>query len=132
MKYLPNMILNLFRRPIETNNDRPTMEVVANEGDSSITINGKTINLPAKIREGLVFGNIYVVVLDVKYSMRNVFAFDETGKQLWTIEEPDFEVKGVGYALVDGDGGKLMALCRGVQFFIDPKTGKIYDSYFDK
>ncbi len=108
------------------------MKVIANEGDSSLEINGKTINLPASVREGLVFGSIYVVVLDVNYSMRNVFAFDEEGKQIWTIEEPDFEVKEGGYALVSGRSGKLIALCRGVQFFIDPKTGKIYDSYFDK
>lgn len=108
------------------------MEIVANRGHNTLSINGKVIELPASIRHGIVFQNIFVVVLDAYYSMKNVFAFDETGKQLWTIEEPDFEVKGVGYALVDGDGGKLMALCRGVQFFIDPKTGKIYGSYFDK
>ncbi|WP_415063167.1 hypothetical protein [Bdellovibrio sp.] len=108
------------------------MEAIARRNERTISINGKTIELPASIRHGIIFQNIFVVVLDAYYSMRNVFAFDEEGNQIWTIEEPDFEVKGVGYALVDGDGGKLMALCRGVQFFIDPKTGKIYDSYFDK
>jgi len=108
------------------------MEVVANDGDHQITINGKIIEMPASVREGLVFGDIFVVVLDVKYSMRNVFAFDGTGNQIWQIEDPEFEMPGSGYALVSGINNKLIALCRGGRFYIDPKTGKIYDTNFEK
>ncbi len=108
------------------------MGVVANKGDFHITINDKVINMPAHVRHGLVFDDIFVVVLDTEYSMRNVFAFDSNGNQVWQIEDPQFVASGDGYALIAGDDSGLMALCRGVQFFIDPKTGKIYDRYWDK
>lgn len=108
------------------------MKVIANEGEFKITINDKVVDLPAQIREGLIFGDIFIVVLDVEYSMRNIFAFDSKGNQVWQIEDPEFIAPGDGYALVAGDDSELMALCRGVQFFIDPKTGKIYDQYWDK
>lgn len=108
------------------------MNVIANEGDFQITINQKVIPLPAYVREGLLCGDIFVVVLDAKYSMRNVLAFDKEGNQIWQIEDPKFVYPGSGYALVSGDENELMALCRGVQFYIDPKTGKIYDRYWDK
>lgn len=103
------------------------MKATANEGDHAITINGKVIEMPACVREGLVFKDIFIVVLDVKYSMRNVLAFDETGRQVWAIEDPDFEVPGSGFALIDSDGTRLVALCRGTHFYIDPKNGRIYD-----
>jgi len=109
-----------------------TIDATANDGDHQITINGKIIEMPASVREGLVFGDIFVVVLDVKYSMRNVFAFDETGKQIWQIEEPDVETKSTGYALVAESDGELIALFRGAQLFINPENGKIYDVYIDK
>lgn len=41
------------------------MEVIANEGDFQIIINEKKISLPARLRQGLVYGDVFIVVLDV-------------------------------------------------------------------
>lgn len=108
------------------------MDAVANEGEFKIRINDKVVDLPAHARHGLVFGDLFVVVLDTKYSMRNVFAFDETGKQVWQIEDPEYEAPGPGYVLVDGVENILIALCRGAHYYIDPKTGRIYKRYCEK
>ncbi len=108
------------------------MNAIAVEGERSVKINERIIEMPAKIRHGLIFGNIFIVVLDTNYSMRNVFAFDENGNQIWQIEDPGVEIKGRGYAMVGDADGSLVALFRGAQFFIDPTTGKIYDITFDK
>lgn len=108
------------------------MKATAKKGEKSIFIEGKIIEMPATIRHGLVFKDIFVVVLDCEYSMRNVFAFDENGNQVWQIEDPSVEIQSTGYALVSDWDGRLMALFRGAQFFIDPKSGKITDIYFDK
>lgn len=65
-------------------------------------------------QDGIVFQTLFVVVLDANYNgMRNILAYGD-GNRLWTIEKPDFEAEGVGYALVNGDDNILMALCRGV------------------
>ncbi len=108
------------------------MDAVATKGEFSIKINDKVIDLPAHVRHGIVFGDLFVVVLDTKYSMRNVFAFDETGKQVWQIEDPEFEAPGPGYVLVDVVENKLIAHCRGAYFYVDSKTGRIYDRYCEK
>lgn len=108
------------------------MDAIANKGDRTIAINGQIIELPASIRHGIVFGEIFVVVLDGEYSMRNVLAFDGTGKKLWQIEDPDVETRDYGYVMVNDHNGHLVAHFRGAQYFINPKTGKICDITFDK
>ena len=108
------------------------MKATAKKGEKSIFIEGKIIEMPATIRHGLVFKDIFVVVLDCEYSMRNVFAFDENGNQVWQIEDPGVETRDSGYALVHNWDGRLMALFRGAQFIIDPRTGKIVEILFDK
>ncbi len=108
------------------------MKVIANDGEFQISINDKIIALPAYIREGMIVDDIFVVVLDTEYSMRNVFAFDSNGNQVWQIEDPGVETRDSGYALVSNCEGELLALFRGAQYSIDPKTGKIIDITFDK
>lgn len=108
------------------------MDAVATKGEFSIKINDKVIELPASIRHRIVFGEILVVVLDGEYSMRNVLAFDGTGKQLWQIEDSDVETRDYGYVMVNTFNGHLVAHFRGAQYSINPKTGKIYDRYWDK
>lgn len=93
----------------------PITNATAGRGDHWITINGKKIAIPEVVRHGIVFQTLFVAVLAADHNgMRNFLAFDGEGNRLWTIEKPDFEAEGVGYALVNGDDNILMALCRGV------------------
>jgi len=66
-----------------------------------------------------------IVILDPKYSMVNVIAYDKLGNPVWTIEKADFVMDGSGYCVVEDFQVRLIAHSRGVHFSLIPKQARL-------
>ena len=108
------------------------MSIINQISEKQIAINDKVIDFPATVWAIEETPDLCIVILHPGYSMVNVFAYDKFGNQVWIIEKADFVMDGDGYCIVTDRGSKLVALSRGIHFFIDPKTGKITGSYNER
>ena len=107
------------------------MKIEYKLGERHIKIGNQEILLPAEIRGVVEHKGKVLVLLDSEWGMRNIFGYNEFGKQLWTIERPDFfKVEGSGFFAIDigdfrGRKDAVVAICRDRPFYLDIETGKV-------
>lgn len=109
------------------------MRVSAKEGDMEITLNGVAVRLPAPLRQYELYGDKLIVLLDPDWGHANVFAYDQSGSLIWTIEKYPFaDWLPYGYLLLDVRDEKLYAADSGSYFELDSRTGRILSTISEK
>jgi hypothetical protein len=111
-------------------------------GERTLDINDRHVEFDFRIDEFLVLDDRVIILFKTSdflendpESGRNVFAFDETGKQLWRIQDSGFtaprladdtEVPQPYTGMGPEDDGRIVVFQPiGCEFDLDPDTGKI-------
>ena len=122
---------------------------VIKAAEQVLEINRRKVVFDQPIVDFLVHNDRVIVMFELADEMeddpdfgRNIFAYDETGKELWRIEdsgivgpgrEDDKEVPwsytGMGQ---EADGRIIVSEPFGFEFDLDPETGKISNPVFTK
>lgn len=109
------------------------MSIIGKEGEARIVINGVAVHLPASLEQFFELDGNIVVLVDPEWSHENVFAYDRTGRLLWTIEKyPYAEWDESGYRMLISRSGSIWAYALSTHFELDIKTGRILSSFSEK
>ncbi len=111
------------------------MKIIAQKGSTNIYINGLQVQLPALLRDSFQLDNKYIVLVDEHLSKANIFAFDESGNQLWQVQENTFKHLDSGYTIIYpivNSINTFSAALGETWYEIDTNTGKIISTYGDR
>ena len=116
---------------------------VTQVGERALEINGRHVDYAQRINQFLALEDRVIVRFAPSEELeddpefgRNIFAFDETGNQLWRIQDSGFtigshrdddsEVRAPYTGMGQKDDGRITVSQQiGCEFDLDPKTGKM-------
>lgn len=98
---------------------------IVNE-DSIELPGGERLTMPGKIVQVADFGEAFVVLIDWMATNRNVFGVNQTGEQIWQIEEQPAVNNGNPCTRLERRGSHaFVGTWDGLELLIEPFTGQI-------
>ena len=122
---------------------------VAKVAERVMEINDRKVVFEYRIDEFVTLNDRVIIMFEFPDEMeddpesgRNIFAYDETGKELWRIEDSGFTAPGVDEetevpqpytGMGQREDGRITVFQPiGCEFDLDPETGKISNEVFTK
>lgn len=102
------------------------MKLFYNEGQSYISLEGRTLTLPAPLQDVLIDGLTVYVLVDPNLIERNIFAYNSDGTLKWQIQRPPYDVQGEGFCLIQKTKKGVSVNARGYNFAVDVQTGEVF------
>lgn len=114
------------------------MSIVAQKGQTTIIINGIPTHLPSAFSDGFSVEDKYIILLDENYARTNILALDQSGNEVWRVQDHGYKNIVTGYQLIypiystnNLPTTTFTAFLIGTWYEVNANNGKIIMSYGD-